>query len=177
MLKFINLPSTMDVVKHVEKQVEKTTSMLYAKVYVVPCCNIDVVFSTSRRCSGCCSGRCKDMHCGRSGRPVVSARLPLRCGLDVPVRSHKSSKFDTSRVSLLVASHVRTVRPTAVIFSPILVCTLLDVAVFFFLWLLLSTNCFQVRNMLRNAGFPGPHFLQIGTAPLTSNTVCDAQLR
>jgi hypothetical protein len=28
MLKFINLPSTMDVVKHVEKQVEKATSML-----------------------------------------------------------------------------------------------------------------------------------------------------
>ena len=95
----------------------------------------------------------------------------------VSVRSHKSSKFSTSRVSLLVASHERTVRPTAVMFSSILICTLLDVAVFFLLWLLLSTNCFQVRNMLRNTGFPDPHFLQIGTAPLTSNTVCDAQLR
>ncbi len=44
------------------------------------------------------------------------------------VRSHKSSmyKFATSRVSLLVASHERTVRPTAVIFSSILVCILLD---------------------------------------------------
>jgi hypothetical protein len=32
---------------------------------------------------------------------------------------------------LLVASHVRTVRPTAVIFSPILVCTLLNDAIYF----------------------------------------------